>query len=209
MNAARALVRRYNYYHGKSPILVQAITAGGIASLGDLLCQTSEGRRFSWWVSAGEVEGYDWMRVGRLASFRLFLFGPYYSIWLRYLHRRVALANKWKTVSAQILLDQILMAPPALFSFFTFMSLAEGNTIDASIARSKEILWPTVKVNWCFWFPVQAVTFGLVPKSMQVGFVSLVQVGWNAWLSGVNNDARLAALENSHKKVQENKCSGD
>ena len=156
MNAVRALVGRYNHYHGKKPILVQAITAGGIASLGDLLCQTTEGRRFSWFAGDEEDQGYDWMRVGRLASFRLFLFGPYYSMWLRYLHRNVALASKWQTVSAQILLDQILMAPPALFSFFTFMSLAEGNSLDDSIARSKQVLWPTVKVNWCFWFPCRS-----------------------------------------------------
>ena len=42
MNAVRALVGRYNHYHGKRPILVQAITAGGIASLGPPL---SDNRR--------------------------------------------------------------------------------------------------------------------------------------------------------------------
>ena len=52
----------------------------------------------------------------------------------------------------------------ALFSFFTFMSLAEGNSLDDSIARNKQVLWPTVKVNWCFWFPVQVVTFGVIQE---------------------------------------------
>ena len=87
------------------------------------------------------------------------------------------------------------MAPPALSSFFMFMSLAEGNNVEDSLTRTKETLWPTVQVNWCFWIPVQAITFGIVPKGLQVGFVSLVQVGWNAWLSGVNNSARIAANE--------------
>ena len=75
------------------------------------------------------------------------------------------------------------------------MSLAEGNNVEDSLTRTKETLWPTVQVNWCFWIPVQAITFGIVPKGLQVGFVSLVQVGWNAWLSGVNNRARIAANE--------------
>lgn len=207
MNAIRALARRYSRYNEKMPVLVQAMTAGGIASVGDLICQTTEGRRFSWWssfnsqevvveeVEEGRAEGYDWSRVGRLAAFRLFLFGPYYSMWLRTLHRHVILPRKWQTVSAQILADQFLMAPPALSSFFMFMSLAEGNNVEDSLTRTKETLWPTVQVNWCFWIPVQAITFGIVPKGLQVGFVSLVQVGWNAWLSGVNNSARIAANE--------------
>jgi protein Mpv17 len=206
MNAVRALARRYNHYNGKMPILVQAMTAGGIASAGDLICQTTEGRRLRWWpagagASDGDEaegeQGYDWMRVGRLAAFRLFLFGPYYSMWLRTLHRYVVLPKKWQTVSAQIMLDQFIMAPPALSSFFMFMSMAEGNSIDDSVSRTRQTLWPTVQVNWCFWIPVQAVTFGIVPKGLQVGFVSLVQVGWNAWLSGVNNTARIAATKES------------
>ena len=197
------MARRYNQCNEQMPTVVQAVTAGCIASVGDLICQTKEGHRFNWWLKMfGNREadssnyplkaGYDWMRTGRLAAFRLFIFGPCYSIWLRHLHRNVSFPSKWRTVTTQIILDQFLMAPPFLSGFFMFMSLSEGNSLDQSVERTKSTLWPTVKVNWCFWIPVQLINFGFVPKGLQVAFVSTIQVGWNAWLSGVNNDARVA-----------------
>ena len=40
------------------------------------------------------------------------------------------------------------------------------------------------------WGVVGFVTYGFVPLHLRVVFVSVVQVGWNAYLSGLNERSR-------------------
>lgn len=70
------------------------------------------------------------------------------------------------------------------------MSLLEGRSLSQGLERVQQMLWPTLLVNWPFWGSVQCVTFTMIPLQYRVAWVSLFHVGWNAWLSGMNEQER-------------------
>ena len=155
-------------------IASNAAIAGVIGSIGDMLMQKVEGK-----------ETMDVQRTVRLACYRGLIFGPLYSIWLN----RVSVLPL--STPAKVLLDQGIWTPPALGSFYFCMSTFEGNSVDASIRRVREQLWPTLLLNWPIWIGVQGLTYGFIPQRFRVAFVSIIQVAWNAVLSSLNETARM------------------
>jgi protein Mpv17 len=171
----------YNRAQAKNPILIQSATSGIVASLGDLSMQKFEGK--TW-------KTFDLARTGRMGLFRLALFGPGYSVWIRQLDKVFVKKNSFKTVASKIFCDQFIWAPPALGIFYIWTSILEGKTLRDGFNRVNTTLWPTLLVNWPFWGVVQGVTFGFVPIQYRVAWVSFVQIFWSAYLSGMNEKAR-------------------
>ena len=89
-----------------------------------------------------------------------------------------------------MILDQGVWSPPALSVFYVYMRLLEGGTLEEGVERARQMLWPTLLVNWPCWGCVNCVTFTLLPLHFRVAWVSLFHVGWNAWLSGMNEKER-------------------
>lgn len=112
MNAVRVALRAYERATTVRPLLVQSSMAGAIASLGDLLMQRIERR-----------ETIDAERTGRIALFRLTIFGPLYSLWMRNLERLVVVSSPARAVVAKTALDQLVWTPPSLSSFYIFSML--------------------------------------------------------------------------------------
>ena len=181
------MLRGYKRLNTRFPTAVQACTASGIACAGDILMQTLERRR----QPAG-AESIDWARTGRFALFRLTVFGPLYSLWINRVLNKPSLS--WPV---KILLDQLVWTPPSLSSFYLFMAVAEGNDFRTGIERARNLLWPTLQVNWPFWSVIQIFTFNAVPLQYRVAWVSFVQVGWNAFVSGLNERARVQEVADS------------
>ena len=181
----------YGNTQAKCPIFVQSATSGIVASFGDISMQTYEGKR---------VGTYDFKRTARMGMFRLALFGPGYSLWIRHLDRAIQSSSKTKAVFLKIACDQFLWAPPALGVFYTWTSVTEGNSLSDGFLRVKTTLWPTLLVNWPFWCTVQIATFSLVPVHLRVAWVSFVQIFWSAYLSGMNENARM----NENERMNEN-----
>ena len=176
------MAARYHNAAARAPVLVQSASAGCIAAVGDCLMQKIEG------------ETWDAARTARIAAFRLLVFGPAYSIWMRTLEKKVRLPQT-KAVVAKIALDQLIWTPPSLMTFYFSMACMEGRGIHEGAERAKTMLWPTLRINWPFWSCVQLVTFSVVPVQHRVVWVSFVHVGWNAFVSGLNQQARVASLE--------------
>jgi hypothetical protein len=177
------MLRAYQRLNTRWPTAVQAITASGIAGTGDLLMQAFERRRRP--ATATADSSIDWARTGRFALFRLTVFGPLYSLWMNRVLNRPSIS--WPV---KILLDQAVWTPPSLSSFYIFMAVFEGKSLRDGVDRARNLLWPTLQVNWPFWSVVQVFTFNCVPQQYRVAWVSLVQVGWNAFVSGLNEGSR-------------------
>ena len=190
MKAFQRTAHLYNLAAGKSPLLVQSTTSGVVASVGDLGMQTYEGKRLG---------TFDYARTARMGFFRLLIFGPGYSLWIRQLDKVVKMPTFRTTVAAKVCCDQFIWAPPALAVFYVWTSVTEGKSFVEGFDRAKNNLWPTLMLNWPVWCTVQLVTFSVIPLQFRVGFVSFVQVFWSAVLSGLNEEAR--------SKERENKCS--
>ena len=84
----------------------------------------------------------------------------------------------------------LLRALPPLVEAAQGASAAVGEGLERGYRRAVDCLWPTLRVNWPVWGVVGFVTYGLVPLHLRVIWVSTVQVGWNAFLSGLNERGR-------------------
>lgn len=174
----------YGRASATQPLLVQSSTAGAIAATGDLLMQQIESRQ-----SADGPRRLDLQRTGRIALFRLAIFGPGYSLWMRLLER-VTLSSQSRTVAAKTVLDQLVWTPPSLSLFYVTMAALEGRSLADGVARARRMLWPTLQVNWPVWSCVHLLTFSVVPPAFRIAWVSTVHVVWNAFVSGLNEQAR-------------------
>ena len=177
------LAATYGRANASRPIAVQSATAGVIASAGDVLMQLIEGHQ--------REKPLDLSRTGRIAAFRLAIFGPSYSLWMRALERTVVVSSTARAVVFKTLLDQLVWTPPSLSLFYVTMARLEGQPLATGVDRARRMLWPTLRVNWPFWCCVHVLTFSVVPPALRMAWVSTVQVGWNAFVSGLNETARL------------------
>ena len=58
-----------------------------------------------------------------------------------------------------------------------------------------------MQINWPFWGAVQLLTFSVVPQPWRVAWISVVHVFWNAFLSSMNQAARIAhSMNDTHEK---------
>ena len=167
------------------PVIVQSCTSGCIASIGDVLMQQIEQR------GSATPKRWDRERTGRIALFRLTVFGPGYTLWMRSLERLVTVQGTARAVVAKTLLDQLVWTPPSLSIFYVSMAKLEGLRLADGFERAKRMLWPTLQVNWPFWCCVHLFTFTIVPPAWRMAWVSTIHVGWNAFISGLNEKARL------------------
>jgi len=96
----------------------------------------------------------------------------------------------------------LLRTLPPLAEAAQGASAAVGEGLECGYRRAVDCLWPTLRVNWPVWGVVGFVTYGLVPLHLRVIWVSTVQVGWNAFLSGLNERGRQsdqsARLRSAH-----------
>jgi hypothetical protein len=119
-------------------------------------------------------------------TYRLFIFGPTYSIWIRVLEKYIVMRTRRATVLAKIAADQLLWALPSLTLLYCSMTLLEGGTLRQGFERAKDMLLPTWTLGCVWWTAVQSITFGIVPVQHRVGFVSVAQIVSNTWISGMN-----------------------
>ena len=98
-----------------------------------------------------------------------------------------------QAVALKVVLDQAIWTPPSILAFYTWMAFhLDGLPLQSGVDRAKNMLWPTLQVNWPFWGGVQALTFSVVPQPWRVAWISVVHVFWNAFLSSMNQSARAS-----------------
>jgi protein Mpv17 len=114
----------------------------------------------------------------------LVVFGPAVTKWFGFLAQRVNLHSKVTTTAARVLADQTLMASANLFVFLSTMAILEGDNPQKRLERA---FWPGMKATWMLWPAVQTVNFTLVPLQYRVLVANVVNLGWNCFLSYLNN----------------------
>ena len=168
--------------------LWQIAAVAFLAMMGDLYAQIFEGTRYS---------EYDFGRTARFTLFRAVVAAPVYIYWLSKLdalaEQLSALTGMWPLL-IKLLLDQGVYTPIYQVVFFCFLAALEGQPLSEGFRRCLLVLPQSIPVAWCFWLPVQAVCFHIVPLQWRVVYVNVFNIVWNTILSLFNSSASAAPV---------------
>ena len=155
----------------------QMATAGAIGTIGDALQQTLEGQR--------ELDGE---RCTRIAAFRSCQ-APFVDIAWTALDRWFRAVPGAPGIALKVLVDQCVLMPVSVASFFACMGAMEGLDARACAERARRGFVPAVSCAVPFWSCAHVITFGVVPPLWRVTWTSTVAVVWSAFMSRANQQA--------------------
>ncbi|XP_068217913.1 mpv17-like protein [Palaemon carinicauda] len=118
---------------------------------------------------------YDVASLGRYTFFGVLWYPVAYNYWYRWLDSRFV-GKSLAVITKKSLLDQFLMEPPLLASFYVGMSILEGK--DNVTAECKKKFGPTFLTGCVYWLPAMALNFWLMPNSMRVLFLGVCTFIW-------------------------------
>ena len=187
----------------KRPVLANSILCFNLWVAGDLLAQSYE----------HENKPLDYRRTFQAASYGGGFTGPLYALWFPFLERqciawKVAsrFQSSWAVPMVKVAADEIIMDPPAIAMFFTYMEFCQNNmTFDYEQTKSKIVselpgAWATSLVAWP---AVLLATFRFVPLYGQSIVVNMFAIVWDGFLSHRNAVAnqRVAAQVASEEEA--------
>ena len=130
----------------------------------------------------------NYRRTANMVVYRTLVFGPIFSTFIRRLEMAVPWTG-WRGVVAKVAVDQIIFQPPMLMIFYGSLATLEGRSLRDAVNRAEKMLLPTLQLNVPFWTTVHCLTFSVIPVQYRVAWVSLIQCGWSAVMSGLNQRA--------------------
>jgi len=160
------------------PLRTKSITAGILFFGGDIFCQIFEKPKNKSWKEFS----FDLYRALRMTIFGTVVLGPAGHFWYKFLDTKFPLTT-WKHTAIKVSLDQLCFSPPFYTSFFAIMPLLEGHGVSNSIENIKQKFLTTYLVDCVVWPPAQTINFRYFKPEYRLLFVSVVSVGWNAFLS--------------------------
>ncbi|KAL7419104.1 hypothetical protein Q5752_005940 [Cryptotrichosporon argae] len=163
------------------PLRTKMATSAALFAVGDCVAQFG-------------IEGRRPIRFARMAFYGGTVFAPLAHTWLG-LVDRVRLASPAKTLAARVALDQAAWGPFIVFVFWTTNGFLEGKTPSEVRRKVEHAFLPSWSKAVCVFAPTQIINFTWVPLQHRLLFVQSVGLGWNIYLSYVNNinNRRLAA----------------
>ncbi|KAL7270463.1 Protein required for ethanol metabolism [Rhizina undulata] len=170
------MFNRYQLQLAKRPLFIQCATTGVLFATGDIIAQHVVERR--------GLPNHDYPRTLRMGFYGGFIFGPMVVKWYSFLQRRILIPNRPNAeIVARVALDQLVFTPINLTLFFSAMSLLEGGGPAEKLRGS---FWTGLVSNWKVWPAVQLVNFRVVPLEYRLLVVNVVSLGWNSYLSYLN-----------------------
>lgn len=191
-NACKA----YMSWLERKPLSANAISAGVIALLGDIIAQLIEAG-----VGTFTSSGGNKLNVLRMASFAasgMVFVGPYLHIFYGYLWtlgshlQKQYNTSRKQQILLQVFLDQtigIILFYPVYYYVYEYCEAilglqALGPVMQRATTKmmSGGNLFSVFRMNWAVWVPAQLFTFGCVPERLRVIVSNIVSVFWNCYL---------------------------
>ncbi|XP_042232043.1 mpv17-like protein [Homarus americanus] len=156
----------------KSRPLVKNMVAYGVMYVGAEWTQQTLLKRV--WKNDKDPK-YDMGAFSRYAFFGVLWYPVAYHYWYRWLDARFV-GTSLAMITKKSLIDQFVMEPPLLASFFIGMSILERK--EDIFAEWKQKYIPTFMGGCVFWLPAMALNFWLMPNSMRVIFLGVCTFIW-------------------------------
>jgi hypothetical protein len=179
----KELYAKYNACLAAHPVKTKAITSSVIAMTGEIFGSFVRARR------AGTKVSIQPRRVAMFGTFGFCCTGPMLHFWYLaceyILTVKLKFTGRKKTI-AKLILDRCLWGPP--YSLFTviFLNFFQSLSAEQTWREVRNKYFAILIMSQKLWVPMQLVNFELVAQQYQVLFVSLVNVGWNTYLSLAN-----------------------
>merc|ERR1711953_1083073 len=154
----------------KHPLITNCVTYGLLYSGSEFLQQTIIRN-----ISTGDSPDYDFGNIARFWVIGTFVFPVTLFHWYKWLDARFVGAAA-KTIVQKMLLDQFVISPPILVTFYVLMSIMERR--DDIFTECREKLIPTFQSSCLFWMPAQALNFLVVPPGLRVVYVGTCSLLW-------------------------------
>ncbi|CDW76742.1 peroxisomal membrane protein 2-like [Stylonychia lemnae] len=195
----RKLLDRYNACLARRPLFTGMISSGVIGGLGDILCQFIE-INFDFKpdrAKAQEIEceqqapskkqNIDYHRSKSFFLLNTLWMSPIYFVhYTKVLPYLVPVVTS-TSVFKKLVVDQLMLAPLYILSFYPVMNFIEGISFDQSKKDIEQKYWITLKSNMQTWGPASFINFYLMPVKYQLLFSNFVALFFNAYLSFMHN----------------------
>ena len=164
------------------PFRMNALSAGCIGALGDVIAQRIEAAREG---TALSLDRLDKARTTQMFGFCCTWLGAPQVLWFRYLARIFPDGIAMK-LPKTLLVHLGLMAPTTNTLFFAYREKLRGpdETFFSRYATRMRREFPsTTAYSLSFWTPVQAVNFTYVPLHLRPLYLNGMMVVWTTYLS--------------------------
>jgi protein Mpv17 len=147
------------------------------------------------WVPR-EYLDWDPSRTARFGLSGLLLNGPCGYFWLRNLERTFGTGHSFQIVIKKVCSDAFIYTPFISGCFFSFQGILEGKGA-LELYEKLETKWiNSMQVSWRFWPVVNLFSFTFLPFQFRMLFNNFMSMGWNTFLSGLNNSKAVDAVVN-------------
>ncbi|KAK8399395.1 hypothetical protein O3P69_003477 [Scylla paramamosain] len=155
----------------KHPLMKDMISFGGMY-VGAEWTQQTMLKRMS---KVDQDPKYDKEAFARYSFYGFIWYPVIYHYWYRWLDARFV-GTSAVVIGKKLLLDQFVMEPPLLASFYVGMSVMERQEDIFKECKQKYI--PTFLSGCVFWLPAMSINFWLLPNSMRVIFLGVCSFIW-------------------------------
>jgi protein Mpv17 len=167
----------YSHKLDTHPIVTKCISAGIIASLGNLGAQ-----RLMYNPTQGGEFQVDYSQMGRFALLNVGFVAPVLHFWYVGLARAIPGTELWPVIK-RVFFDEFVFTPayiPVLMGILWTLEGVEPKNLPRMIQEE----WLNILIfDWSVYIPVQFVNFRFVPVKYQVLVINIVGVGWNCFVS--------------------------
>eukprot|EP01091_Cochliopodium_minus_P016726 TRINITY_DN634_c0_g1_i1.p1 TRINITY_DN634_c0_g1~~TRINITY_DN634_c0_g1_i1.p1 ORF type:complete len:205 (+),score=63.50 TRINITY_DN634_c0_g1_i1:66-680(+) len=168
--------KKYLQLLDTSPLITKSITSGVLVAGGDAVAQ----------LFIEKAPTYDFGRTLRFGTFGTLFVGPVMHKWYAVLQKLFPADNMSSAVK-KLMMDQVIFAPFIVASFFTGITLLEGQGFGEVKKKFQNSYLEAMKMNYFIWPAAQSITFTVIPYNLRVPWVSCVSLVWNTVLSLITN----------------------
>lgn len=83
----------------------------------------------------------------------------------------------------KMLFDQLICIPIQMAIFFTLQSMLEGKTLQENIAKTKQVLLPTILTGYKIWPLFMLIIFRFIPPYYCEYVINIFSIGFGVYLS--------------------------
>lgn len=182
----QGLWAKYNHHLVVNPLITKGITAGAIAFVADIICQTA----FTTDEEAKKkpfLDRVDWKRTFNFTLLNTVFMSTSAHYWYGFLSTKIA-GDTMVAAIKRVAFDQLLFAPAIISTLFTGNMLLKGDADLATILEKlKNDLPSTLLYNYSLWVPAQLINFRFVPPQLRVLWANFIGFFWNIYLSSATN----------------------